>query len=115
MRNLNFKILGQNHIETMQLPEDTTTETLKALISDFCSIPPNEMRLLYKGKAFKTSDSLSSLNIPDGATINVVPIRKETKNEGGQDPENSIPTPISNQTVPPVNGTIIPEEIKILR
>lgn len=73
---INFKILGQPNIETLELPVSATGETLKTLISDFSDIPISEMRLIYKGRAIGNTDTLSAFDIPDGATINVVKMRK---------------------------------------
>ena len=74
--SINFKILGNPSIETIDLPADSNLDTLKVLVSDFCTIPLEDIRILYKGRSLKETDTLISLGIHSGETLIVVPKRK---------------------------------------
>jgi len=116
---VNFKIIGQHQIEVISLPLDTTTETLKILLTEYCTIPIEEMRILHKGRAFKNGESLKSVGITDGATVCVVRGKKESVSQR-QVSDPSI-SPIPNITPPAPIAPVQPpvrvesQQIKDLR
>lgn len=98
--HVNFKILGNSAIESLDLPVDCGLETLKVLVSDFCHIPIEDMRILFKGRAFKASDTLQSLGVKNEDTIIVVPQRKNNPPPAADPPApqvTAVPTPAPSQ------------------
>ena len=73
---INFKILGNQNLETIDLPSDSNLDTLRVLVSDYCTIPLEDIRIIYKGHSLKDTDTLHSLGIKSGETLIVVPKRK---------------------------------------
>ena len=66
------KILGEEPIEPMILPLDTTVDTIRELASDYTNIQVEQMRVLYRGHALEPSITLDSLNVHDEITLNIV-------------------------------------------
>ncbi|KAG7480736.1 hypothetical protein MATL_G00059460 [Megalops atlanticus] len=56
----------------LQVTEDEKVSTVKELVSDRLNIPPNQQRLLYKGKALADEHRLSDYSIGPDAKLNLV-------------------------------------------
>lgn len=97
--SVNFKVLGNPNKETLDLPLDSNLETLKVLVSDFCTIPIEDIRIIFKGHAFKENDTLQSLGVVDGDTLIVVPNRKP-KEQPQNSPEQAAPQQPAAQPTP---------------
>jgi hypothetical protein len=91
--DIRFKILGSSEATSLSIPSDITTESLQALISDFCTYPAAEISLVYKGRALKPGDTLSSRNVGNNSTIFVSRQHRPAEAE-------AIPLP---QIAPPTN------------
>ncbi|XP_006625650.1 ubiquitin-like protein 4A [Lepisosteus oculatus] len=57
---------------SLQVTEDEKVSTVKELVSDRLNIPPNQQRLLYKGKALADEHKLSDYSIGPDAKLNLV-------------------------------------------
>jgi len=57
---------------SVQVTEDDTVFTVKELVSERLNIPPNQQRLLYKGKALADEHRLSDYSIGHDAKLNLV-------------------------------------------
>ncbi|KAJ8263154.1 hypothetical protein COCON_G00156110 [Conger conger] len=57
---------------TLQVTEDEKVSRVKELVSDRLNIPPNQQRLLYKGKALADEHRLSDYSIGPDAKLNLV-------------------------------------------
>lgn len=101
--HVNFKILGNSAIESLDLPSDCGLETLKVLVSDFCQIPIDDIRILFKGRAFRATDTLQTLGVKNDDTIIVVPQRKNPP-PAAADP----PTPAPAAPAPGPSGNAAP-------
>ncbi|EAY04101.1 Ubiquitin family protein [Trichomonas vaginalis G3] len=88
---VHFKILGNPNIETLDLPSDCGLDTVKTLVSDFCQIPIEDMRILFKGRAFRPADTLQSLGVKNDDTLIVVPNRKNNPPPASDPPAAPIP------------------------
>ncbi|XP_030639871.1 ubiquitin-like protein 4A [Chanos chanos] len=56
----------------VQVTEDEKVSTVKELVSERLNIPPNQQRLLYKGKALADEHRLSDYSIGPEAKLNLV-------------------------------------------
>lgn len=57
---------------SVQVTEDEKVSTVKELVSERLNIPPNQQRLLYKGKALADEHRLSDYSIGPEAKLNLV-------------------------------------------
>ncbi|KAJ8285922.1 hypothetical protein GJAV_G00032510 [Gymnothorax javanicus] len=57
---------------TLQVTETEKVSKVKELVSDRLNIPPNQQRLLYKGKALADEHRLSDYSIGPDAKLNLV-------------------------------------------
>ncbi|KAG9354739.1 hypothetical protein JZ751_001452 [Albula glossodonta] len=69
----------------LQVTENEKVSTVKELVSDRLNIPPNQQRLLYKGKALADEHRLSDYSIGPDAKLNLVvrPAGERSGNAGG--------------------------------
>lgn len=56
----------------LKVTEDEKVSTVKELVSERLNIPPNQQRLLYKGKALADEHKLSDYSIGPEAKLNLV-------------------------------------------
>ncbi|XP_033120378.1 polyubiquitin-B-like [Anneissia japonica] len=57
---------------TLEVMHSTTFENVKATIQDKEGIPPDQQRLIFKGRVFESERTLSSCNVQAGSTIYLV-------------------------------------------
>ncbi|XP_054630520.1 ubiquitin-like protein 4A [Dunckerocampus dactyliophorus] len=69
---------------SVHVKEDEKVSTVKELVSDRLNIPPNQQRLLYKGKALADEHRLSDYSIGPEAKLNLVirPVGERTASSG---------------------------------
>jgi hypothetical protein len=81
---IRFKVLGNPTATTMSVPADLTTDSLVTIVADFTGFPPDDISLVYKGRAFKPGDTLASRNVENLSTITVS--RKHRPSPPSSDP-----------------------------
>ncbi|XP_028852490.1 ubiquitin-like protein 4A-B [Denticeps clupeoides] len=67
---------------SVQVTEDEKVSQVKQLVSEHLNIPPNQQRLLYKGKALADEHRLSDYSIGHEAKLNLV-IRPASEKSAG--------------------------------
>ena len=72
--DITLKILGNDQCVEMTLPTNLEISALKTLATDYTTIPVDQMRLLWRGRAL-SNGTLETNNIDTNATIKVVPQR----------------------------------------
>ncbi|MBN3297899.1 UBL4A protein, partial [Amia calva] len=81
-----------------QVTEDEKVSTVKDLVSDRLNIPPNQQRLLYKGKPLADEHRLSDYAIGPDAKLNLV-VRPAGEVRGGS-VWQSLPTILAKHFTP---------------
>jgi hypothetical protein len=97
---IRFKVLGNPTATTYSVPADLTTDSLVTLVADFAGFPPDDISLVYKGRAFKPGDTLASRNVENLSTITVS--RKHRPRPPSSDP----PPPPPAASRPPSSSAV---------
>mmetsp|Transcript_71893 Transcript_71893/g.232630 ORF Transcript_71893/g.232630 Transcript_71893/m.232630 type:complete len:163 (-) Transcript_71893:112-600(-) len=95
-----FKVPGEGAFE-LEVEPETAVRDLKKLAREECSIAPEHMRLIYKDKVLKDSDTLESCNLEEGEPVRVLYTAGHEALVGGSKP---APQPQQNPFSLPVRG-----------
>ena len=126
MTDINVKIKTTNspEVKTVTVKSDSKVEDIMKEIEKYSNIPPNDQKLIFKGKILKAEDPISNHKIENGVTIIMVKKGKietqktetqktETQKTENQKTENQNPQPVQPSVSQPTNNVSSNPEDKI--
>lgn len=69
---LTVKVPGKGPVQVDVEDDNSTVETLKALLEEKIEMPSSQQKLVFKGKVLKDQETLSEKKVADGATVFLV-------------------------------------------
>ena len=76
---LNLKVMGNDRLYDIEVPNDIPIEDLRVAISDKIDLH-QDIKLIFCGKVLKNGTLLSSYNIRENQTIQILPQRNQQQN-----------------------------------
>ncbi|KAL0463755.1 UNVERIFIED_CONTAM: Ubiquitin domain-containing protein DSK2b [Sesamum latifolium] len=99
----------------VQVKLDSTVEFLKSIVAQQCEIPPQQLRLIYKGRILKDDQTLQSYGLEADHTVHWIrrfgsaaPMNSTPRTDSGVTSTNSVPvTNIGSNDGGPLGGSLL--------
>ncbi|KAL0380611.1 UNVERIFIED_CONTAM: Ubiquitin domain-containing protein DSK2b [Sesamum angustifolium] len=99
----------------VQVKLDSTVEFFKSIVAQTCEIPPQQQRLIYRGRILKDDETLQSYGLEADHTVHLIrrfpsaaPMNSTARTDSGVTSTNSVPvTNIGSNDGGPLGGSLL--------